>query len=163
FDYGLRFEYSDSSFCENFPNDYASACSTANLSSVRTRRPDGALYSFTWDAANNRWKDNKPTSINYIVQLGNGNWELHTEGGSVEPYKPPGVMESIINEHGVSWTFNYAPSAGGLQSVTHSSGRSVQFTWEWSSQSQRYRVHAVTDPSGQIYTYSYDPTYTYLN
>lgn len=51
---------------------------------------------------------------------------------------------------GIGYTFAYAPMGGALQTVTHTSGRQIKFTFSGG------KFTSVTDPAGKTYTYEYD-------
>ncbi|MGH7944194.1 MAG: DUF6531 domain-containing protein [Opitutaceae bacterium] len=147
FDYKLSFEYeAGSRICYREPG-FEPECPEGVVTGVKAWGPDGAGYTFEQISAT-RWEDTKPTSIAWLERLPDGRWALHTERHTVETYDNTGVIQSIVNDHGVGWTFEYAyPFI--LQRVRHSSGRVVSFTW------QDGRVKTVTDPAGNVFTYNY--------
>lgn len=111
------------------------------------QRPDGRRIKFQFDAGSGRWNETKAQAVAYIVKNADGTFTLHNEERGTETYNAEGYITQLRNEQGVTWTFAY--NNRYLQSVTHSSGRSVQFTWTGG------QVTKVTDPSGGIYQYSY--------
>ncbi len=91
--------------------------------------------------------EDKPNPVAKIVSNGASGFTLYGENDSVESYSQYGRVQSVKNEHGIGWTYAY--SANFPVSVTHTSGRSVQFTWSGD------RLVQVRDPAGNAYNYTY--------
>lgn len=87
-----------------------------------------------------------------MVRQPDGNWLVNGEQGQTELYTAAGFLLRLTNEAGLSWNFAYGGINGTqLQSVTHSSGRTVTFAWEG------IFLKEVRDPAGISYQYSYAP------
>lgn len=126
--------------------DYSIAPST-DRSWLWLQRPDGRRIKFIRNATGDRWNEEKPEAVAYIVPSGDGGYILHGEDNGVERYNAEGYVLEVRNEHGIAWAFRY--DGKYLQDVTHSSGRTVRFTW---SNGQLVRV---TDPAGGFYDFTY--------
>jgi YD repeat-containing protein len=113
------------------------------------QRPDGRRIKFYFDSTTSRWNEDKTQPIAYIVRNGDNSYTLYNEERGSETYSADGYILQRRNEQGLAWTFTY--SGTYLQRVTHTSGRSVQFTWA------NGQVVQVTDPAGNIYQYTYTP------
>ncbi|MGQ0698472.1 MAG: RHS repeat-associated core domain-containing protein [Panacagrimonas sp.] len=151
FDFKLSFTYaSGGAVCSFTPG--SAACSptptSSNVAEIKVMRGDGAGYTFVKDAANNRFVDTKPSPIATLTKEGS-NWVLRTEERTVETFNSSGAPLSVKDESGVGWNFEYE-GANYLKRVVHSSGQSVGLTWAGNM------VDTVTDPSGAVYTYSYN-------
>jgi YD repeat-containing protein len=127
--------------------DYSLAFST-DKSVAWAQRPDGRRVKFVFDAAANRWNEDKALAVAYIVKSGDS-YILHNDERGSETYNADGYITLRRNEQGIAWTFVY--SGKYLQAVTHTSGRSVQFAWA------NGQVSQVTDPAGNVYQYTYTP------
>ncbi|WP_411850100.1 DUF6531 domain-containing protein [Stenotrophomonas sp. LGBM10] len=128
--------------------DYSLAFSDGQ-NTVWNQRPDGRRIKFQRDPASGRWNENKAQPVAYIVKNGDGSFTLYNDENGVETYNPEGYVTRLRNEQGVAWTFAY--NSKYLQTVTHSSGRQVKFTWSGG------QVTQVIDPAGNAYQYSYTP------
>ena len=113
------------------------------------QRPDGRRIKLIADSSGNRWNEDKAQAVAYLIRNADGSFTLYNENRGIEIYDAEGYITRLQNEQGVAWFFAYA--AGYLQSVTHSSGRSVKFSWNDDQLVQ------VTDPAGNIYRYTYTP------
>jgi len=113
------------------------------------QRPDGRRIKLIADSSGNRWYEDKAQAVAYLIRNADGTFTLYNENRGIEIYDAEGYITRLQNEQGVAWFFAYA--AGYLQSVTHSSGRTVQFAWNDDQLVQ------VTDPAGNIYRYTYTP------
>lgn len=113
------------------------------------QRPDGRRIKFVIDASQNRWNEEKAEAVAYLIRNADGTFTLHNERRGTEIYNADGYVTQLRNQQGVAWTFNYQGKL--LQSVTHSSGRSIQFRWNNDQLTQ------VIDPAGNLYHYSYTP------
>ncbi len=112
------------------------------------QRPDGRRIKFLWNASTQRFEEDKAAPVAYIVAHADGRHTHHAEDRSVEVYDAFGYVQSVRNRQGIGWTFAY--SGNYLQSVTHTSGRVVAFTWTSG------RLTRVTDPDGAQLEYGYD-------
>jgi RHS repeat-associated protein len=83
-----------------------------------------------------------------VIQSGT-NWIHTTTQGTKTTYDSYGRPLTIRNERGVGLNYAYNGS-NQLASVTHSSGRSISFTWSG------LKVATVTDPNGSVYGYGYN-------
>lgn len=126
--------------------DYSLTFSTANGQSIGwAQRPDGRRVKYI--AANGRWNEDKSAAVSYIVRNADGSYTLYGEDRGTETYDASGYITQKANATGVTWTFAYTGKL--LQRVTHSSGRSVQFTWANGAVTQ------VVDPAGNVFSYTY--------
>jgi RHS repeat-associated protein len=73
-----------------------------------------------------------------------------------------GRLEKIENIHSISWTFAYH-SNNRLASVTHSSGRKLEFAWNAPNGLGFSQVESITLPNGKQILYGYDPYYSGSN
>lgn len=90
-------------------------------------------------------------AVDYVRKNADGTYTYHGADSGIEKYSAQGLITEIRNAQGVKWSFAYA--LGKLQSVTHSSGRSIQLNWV------NGRLASVVDPAGNVYSYTY-LTYT---
>ncbi len=118
---------------------------------IWAQRPDGRRIRFIRPAGSKKWFEDKPAAVAYIERLPNRpiRYVLRSEERTVEEYDQFGYVQKVHNEHGVGWSFGY--SGTYVTSVTHTSGRQIQLSWVAN------QLRQVTDPDGQIYTYTYDP------
>ncbi|GAB3339290.1 hypothetical protein GCM10027359_16390 [Marilutibacter aestuarii] len=128
--------------------DYTLA-SSSNGSILWAQRPDGRRVKFVQDSSGTRWNEVRPTPVAYILANPDGSYTLHNEERGTERYNSEGYILERKNERGISWTFAY--SGRYLQTVTHTSGRSVNFIWNGA------QLIEVRDPAGNSYQYSYHP------
>lgn len=152
FDYKLGFLYYDgvsTKQCIRTPD--STACFPINVQEIYVHRGDGARYTFRRrDPQDPMFIDSKPDSIATLRQVGN-NWVLRTEEHTVETFNESGLPISVLDETGAGWTFAFDAATGSfLQSVSHTSGRSVSFTWT------NNKVASVTDTAGNVYGYGYN-------
>jgi RHS repeat-associated protein len=154
FDFKLGFEYGSRN-CTREPGQ-PRACEFPNepITKVVAWRQDGSGYSFTFNSQRGRWEDSKASPIAWLEQQQAGNWVLHSEHHTTETYNSDGIVQSVVNDYGVGWTFEY-DDPYMLKAVRHSSGRAVVFTWEAG------RIKTVTDPAGSVFTYGYTSYYRY--
>ena len=131
--------------------DYSLVPPQAN-NTVWAQRPDGRRIKYLWKAATQRYEEDKAASIAYIVYGPGGSFIHHAEDNAVETYDPNGYVQTLKNRQGIGWTFAY--SANYLQSVTHTSGRSVQFTW--TDAGSGHRLTGITTGGGYQLDYDYD-------
>jgi len=111
------------------------------------QRPDGRRIRFLLDPASSRWYEDKAQPVAYITRAADGSLTLFNEDRGIETYNPEGFITSQRDEQGVAWTYAY--SSRYLQSVTHASGRKIQFRWS------NGRLTEVVDPAGNSYRYTY--------
>jgi RHS repeat-associated protein len=114
---------------------------------IFAQRPDGRRIKFARVGATNRWNENKPTPVAYIVKNADGTYTHYTEANGVETYDGGGKPLKIGNAHGIAWTYNYASDYP--RKITHTSGRYVQLGWTAG------QLTAVTDPAGAVHTFAY--------
>lgn len=113
-------------------------------------RENGTALTFTYNANKGYWTDSKgDNSISRIVREADDSWTLYFEDNMIEHYSSLGAPLWFQNQFGIKWTFNYSDSKR-LMSVTHSSGRKVQFWWTGN------QVTSITAPDGASYGYTYD-------
>jgi RHS repeat-associated protein len=152
-DIRLSFKFSNNPWCEHRPGVNNSCDSSgyanSNILEVRVHRADGARYTFTYDTATYRWRDNKPNSTLWMERRADKTWVFRGNSDVLETFNSRGHLIAIRSLQGAGWTFQYtAPYK--IASARHSSGRTINFTW------LSNRVGTVTDPAGNAYTYSYD-------
>lgn len=126
--------------------DYSLAFSDGQ-NTLWNQRPDGRRIKFQRDPATGRWNENKAQPVAYIVKNANGSFTLRNEENGAETYNAEGYITQLKNEQGIDWNFAY--NGTYLQTVTHSSGRQVKFTWGGG------QVTQVTDPAGNVFQYTY--------
>jgi hypothetical protein len=110
------------------------------------QRPDGRRIKFLRDT-DGVYKEDKAEAVAYITRHGDGSYTLFNEENGTERYSADGFISELRNEQGIAWVFSYTNKY--LQRVTHSSGRSIRFTWSGDV------VTEVTDPAGAVYQYGY--------
>jgi len=113
-----------------------------------SQRPDGRRIKFLRDTSTGYWYEDKAQPVAYIMRNADGTLVLHNEDGGIENYDSEGYILELRNRQGIKWMFAYADRY--LQSVTHSSGRKVSFSW------RNGQLDEVTDPAGGIYRYTYN-------
>lgn len=126
--------------------DYSLAFSNAQ-NTAWAQRPDGRRIKLIWNEAEARWNEDRAKPIAYLVKNSDGSFTLNNEELGSERYNADGYITELRNEQGVYWTFAYINKY--LQTVTHSSGRSIQFTWNNGLLTQ------AKDPAGNVYQYGY--------
>ncbi len=126
--------------------DYSLAFSNAQKTAW-AQRPDGRRIKLIWNEAQARWNEDRAKPIAYLVKNSDGSFTLNNEELGIERYNTDGYITELRNEQGVYWSFAYINKY--LQTVTHSSGRSIQFTWNNGLLTQ------AKDPAGNVYQYGY--------
>lgn len=152
FDYKLAFYIDTQRFGDAIPVNTPVPSpngAASGLTRIYVDRPDGSRFTFTYKPIRQRWEDTKPESVAWLVRKATNLWELHNEDQSVETYNDNGHVLSVKNQFGIGWTFAYL-SSYRVDTVTHTSGRILKFTWGSSP-----RVDAIADPAGGVYGYSY--------
>ena len=155
FDYRLSFgssyHFGDGSgapVCYARPS-VAECSDTSMFTTIWVHRPDGSKLRFL-KAADGVFYEDEPSPIAKIVRQGNGTWVLYGKDNERETYSVGGYPISRVNEAGIGWTFQHGGMAGTqLQRVTHTSGRSLEFTWVGDE------LRGITDPAGRLYSLSY--------
>jgi len=87
-----------------------------------------------------------------LTNNGNGTYTVHDEDTRNLTFNAQGVLQSITDAAGISWTLTY-PNANTVV-VTHTNGQS--FTLQRNSSPTTYgtaKQISVTDPAGNVYTY----------
>jgi RHS repeat-associated protein len=122
----------------------------SNNTIIWAQRPDGRRIKFIKPPGDSKWLEDKASAIAYIeaAPANTPGFILHTEDRMTERYDSYGYIQTRHNVHGIGWTFHYTGTY--VQSVTHTSGRSVQFKWVAN------QLKEVIDPQGNSYTYTYD-------
>jgi|GEM_PF-540946 len=131
----------------NFDYSLATSMSGSQVV-VWIQRPDGRRIKFVPSGEANRWNEDKPASVAFVVRNSDGTYSLRNEDRGTEIYSSDGYILERKNEQGIAWTFSYTGKY--LQRVTHSSGRYVQFTWTGTQLTQ------VLDTAGNPYGFNYD-------
>ncbi len=78
-----------------------------------------------------------------------GGWIFVDTDGSIESYDDYGRPVTVLNERHIGWVYAYNTS-NKLQTVTHTSGRQLSFTWSGN------HVTSITLPGGVAYGYGYN-------
>ena len=122
---------------------------------IRAVRPDGSVVSLRPHGG--AWVQRPDRPLPRLVRQGDGLYTLHTETGGVETYDASGWIHVVMNAHGIGWFYAYAQPGQQLQSVTHTSGRSVQFRWTVHVRdgASRHELNEVVDPAGNVFAYAY--------
>jgi RHS repeat-associated protein len=155
----LRTDYSDGTFC--YHNQGSVPASTCEYSS----KPIASVTLFdrgvpqTFVSSGNSWsylrKSRTVYTKSYIKPVyQNGlltNWEYLDDESNKHIFSSSGRLLSKTNLNDVRWIFSYDTS-NFLQSVTHSSGRKLSFSWAIDA-GIKY-VQSITLPNGKLITYS---------
>ncbi|HEX5215075.1 MAG TPA: DUF6531 domain-containing protein, partial [Vicinamibacterales bacterium] len=115
---------------------------------IFAQRPDGRRIKFLRVGLTNRWNEDKPSPVAYIVKNGDGTYTHNTEDNAIEKYDGGGKPLQIKNPHGIGWTFSYAADHYPSR-ITHTSGRFVQLGWTAG------QLTAVIDAAGATFIYAY--------
>ena len=125
--------------------------------------PDGSSFRIHWNNTENAWvgaggrvtREANTSSPDYA------HWYYESQTGETREYDRYGYILSRTNRFGIGWDFNYNASDVAnnvyrprLESVVHTSGQSIQFTWIGSA-SAGYKIASATTPDGKTFTYSY--------
>ena len=161
FDYKLSFNSSSAtSSCYPKPGGVCATSPTGTTSlTLWAHLPDGRRIKYAYDTTQNKWLEHRSSAastvsyISYIVRNGDGSYTLHNDHQGVENYSAKGYVMSIADAQNVGWTFAYDAS-NYLQTVTHTNGRKVTFTWTGN------QLTKVTGPTGNssvanVHSYSY--------
>jgi RHS repeat-associated protein len=114
---------------------------------IFAQRPDGRRIKFLRVGLTNRWNEDKPSPVAYILKNADNSYTHYTEANGVEIYDGGGKPLKIADAHGIAWTYTY--TLNYPTRITHTSGRYVQLTWTSG------RLTTVTDPAGAAFTYAY--------
>ena len=74
---------------------------------IFAQRPDGRRIKFIRVGATNRWNEDKPTPVAYILKNADGTYAHYTEDNGIEAYDGGGKPLKIANAHGIGWTYTY--------------------------------------------------------
>jgi len=116
---------------------------------IFAQRPDGRRIKFVRVGATNRWNEDKPSPVAYILKNADNSYTHYTEANGVEIYDGGGKPLKIADAHGIAWTYTY--SFNYPTRITHTSSRYVQLTWAAG------QLTTVTDPAGAVHTFTYTP------
>jgi YD repeat-containing protein len=144
FDYMLTFGTTTLNSC--FPRPGGGSCTLGSNAVIYAWRPDGRTIRFIKNAGDGIFYEDKPSPVARIV-VTSSNLTLYNENNGTEVYGITGRVRSIKNERGVGWNWSY--SGTYPVSVTHTSGRHVDFTWS------NGQLVNVADPAGNDFTYTY--------
>lgn len=146
--------------CEYRPGEpWSSQCESASISPLLIDYVElshsGKTYVFEWRASESAWGvKGLATNEIRLVRLADGSWTATYDSGDVETFNRAGRIESRRDVHGIQWSFSYDSITNNrLQSVVHSSGRSLQFGWDVDGK----KVTSITYPSNKVVYYSYQP------
>lgn len=122
-------------------------------------RPDGRQVKFIDQGTS--YREDKPSPVSLVSFNPITGWIIKTDDNRIETYAASGLVTHITDLRGVGWTLNYGGTNGTqLQSVVHTSGRTVRFEW------QNGTVSRIIAPDGNAYSYTYitkDVTPVYPN
>jgi len=115
-------------------------------------RPDGKGLTYL-PYSGTAWRPSSTDitgSLDLIIDQGGAatGWRYTTLDDQVEVYDEVGRLSSITQRSGISHSYSYAP---GEISVTHSFGGSLTYFLDNTG-----AVTGFTDPSGRLYSYSYN-------
>lgn len=119
-------------------------------------RGDGSAISFTGQAGTTgNFPENDGGNLATLVGNADGTYTLHDEDGSTKTFNASGFIMSIVNSQGIAWNIT-GSNIGGLETVTSSNGTSFTISRQVTTVNG-VTIHnaTVTDPAGNIYTYSY--------
>lgn len=145
---GLTFEYGSVQCVSSLTSLQTCNPGGVALSKIYTRRADGGVYPFTLQGG--IWK----ASNEAVIAADGSGWLLTLPDGAKEKYDAYGRPVRIADERNIGLTYSY--SSDKLSSISHTSGRSISFTWNGS------KIATVTWPGGATYTYDYNSS-GYLN
>ncbi len=132
--------------------DYSLVHENAAATTIWAQRPDGRRIKFVRNGTENGqerfWEDKADPVARILRDPATGGFVHHTEDRTQETYNANGYVLTVKNRQDIGWTFAY--SGNYLQTVTHTSGRAVQFVWTAG------RLTRVIDPDGAPFDYAYD-------
>lgn len=145
FDKSLLFIFENGSVCRMWPGSGPCGSSAVSrLVQIYSIRPDESrVLVYQWGSAS-------PVHPAYTIlgSFTNG-WTLRRENETTEVYTGGGLISREYNSRNVGWTYTYGgANSSQLLRVTHTNGRQVNFTWQGGT------VSTVTDPGGNVYTYT---------
>ncbi len=114
---------------------------------IFAQRPDGRRIKFIRVGITNRWNEDKPSPVAYILKNPDSSYTHYTEANGVETYDGGGKPLKIADAHGIAWIYTY--TLNYPTRITHTSGRHVQLTWTAG------QLTTITDPAGAVYAYTY--------
>ena len=143
FDYTLVFEHQDV-VCWAYL-DRSEPCNPNGkpLTVINAYNPSGYAVRFT--NVNGVWQ----TARGDIAVLASGDWTITYSDGARHVFTSNGKPKNILNERGIGLTYAYNGS-NQLATITHTSGRSISFTWSGG------KVVAIVAPNGEAYGYGYN-------
>jgi len=149
FDRYLTFVRPNGTICTASPLQDATACMSQDIANkIILTRTDGSQATYLRVTPTQTYANHSADANDTFVQLADNSYKLSGTDGRLETYTYGGMITSAKDATGIGWTFSYTGSQ--LQSATFSSGLSVHFGW------QNNHVTTVTDPAGQVYSYSYN-------
>src|SRR5690348_3784503 len=125
---------------------------------IKYYRGDGSIISFTGQADTvGNYPETDGGGLATLTQNADYTYTLHDEDGSTKTFDASGRITSIINSQGIAWTITN-DTVGRPTKVTSSNGTSFTIARQ-STQVNGTTVWnvTVTDPAGNVYTYSYTP------
>lgn len=154
----LKFKFNDTTeaWCFSSVGFLSTECTRAMTSSTLEYiiySKGDAHYKFEWNPASSDWRvANIPSTKMVLKQTGvNGAWAVEHEDGRIETYHKNGRLQSIKNINNIAWNLVYDSEANNkLQTLTHSSGRSITFGWNGND-----KVSSITDNFGRVISYGY--------
>lgn len=150
FSYSLHFDGTphDLDECDAVPG-YPECSDTSRHTSFQELRPDGRTIQYVKGEDGFFWEQ-KASPVSKAVRDSDGSWLLYGDDRTTKRFTRGGYLKEWKNQQGVGWTFTYGGVNGTqLQTISHTSGRSMQFIWTDRALTQ------IKDPAGHIYEYSY--------
>lgn len=128
---------------------YAQEVETVNTDEVILWMADGKGLTFKDALSNGNWTSDADVPISLSYDTVSDLWTATHTDDSVEIYNVQGQLVSLSNRAGQIITLSYTNDL--LTTATHFSGRSISVTHNVNNQ-----VETVTDPGGNVYSYTYD-------
>lgn len=143
--------------------DYSLVWSGTNDALIYAQRPDGRRIKFIRVGTTDRWNEDKPQPVAYVLKNGDGTYTLHSEDVADQPletYDAAGRPLTVRNLQGIGWTYAYG--SGNLANypvrITHTSGRYVALGWTipaGAGSTGGGYLSSVTAPDGSVFNYTY--------
>ena len=166
FDTRLRINYQDGSRCDTNPAGGNSSGCALHGAGIHL---DGPVKDVTLvkngrgeTFVSNPWGNLRPSNSKYsrrLIRRSGHAWVYEDGEGTEYVFSATGRLSQKRNRHSTVWTFAYDPGTtdGYLKSVTHSSGRRLEFSWaDFTGFTPFKRVSSITLPDNKVINYGYD-------